>query len=74
MVKMASFSIQTVKFIFKQLNLNSNGSITCRHTATALWPQWQPLVQAVTSGTAPTRVLLLAPAYLLRYRLLSPPR
>jgi hypothetical protein len=39
--KMASFSVQTIKFIFKRLNFNSNGSITSRRIITIRRPQRQ---------------------------------
>jgi hypothetical protein len=44
---MSSFLIQTVKFIFKQSNLNLNGSITRRHITTTTRPQQDLLVRTV---------------------------
>jgi hypothetical protein len=40
--KMASFSVQTIKFIFKRLNFNSNGSITSRRVITIRRPAPPP--------------------------------
>jgi hypothetical protein len=47
-VKTASFSVQTVKFVFKRLNFNSNKPITSCRVTTALRPQRQVVVPTLT--------------------------
>jgi hypothetical protein len=49
---MASFSVQTIEFIFKRSNFNSNRSIMSRRITTACQPQWQAIVRAVPPGPA----------------------
>jgi hypothetical protein len=49
---MASFSVQTIEFIFKRSNFNSNRSITSRRITTACQPQRQAIVRAVPPGPA----------------------
>jgi hypothetical protein len=44
--KTASFSVQTIKFVFKRSNFNSNGSITSRRITTARRSQRQAVVRA----------------------------
>jgi hypothetical protein len=46
-VKNANFSVQTIEFVFKQSNFNSNGSITSRRITTVRRPQQQAVVRAV---------------------------
>jgi hypothetical protein len=57
--KTTSFSIQTIKFIFKQSNLNSNRSITRCHT-TGPCLQQQTLVWVVMLRMTLMRTLLPA--------------